>query len=168
MTLSDDKWNEIKSSRTFLPQLWLIMITVLLTITCGCSSSGTLRKDFVVESKIVDGRMVDKTDYLFVNDRRVMGTWQSVDFVAEIERFDPEKKLSQGSLHLKEIQFFEDGTTAGPWTWTNGLVIHPHDKTAAKYHIKKINGDMYMFFEWKSGDYSFGHWKPKYYVLKKV
>ncbi|MEA3346672.1 MAG: hypothetical protein U9Q21_01115 [Candidatus Auribacterota bacterium] len=56
-----------------------------------------------------------------------------------------------------------------PGTWTNGLVIYNHDfKTASKYTIKEIDGSAYMFYEWKSGDYSIRHQKPAYYVLKKV
>ena len=36
-----------------------------------------------------------------------------------------------------------------------------------EYLIKEIAGSKYMFFEWKSGDYTIRHMKPKYYVLKK-
>ena len=55
----------------------------------------------------------------------------------------------------------------GYTTWTNGLVLHAGNKTASKYEIKKIDGAEYMFFEWKSGDYTFGHMKPSYYVLQR-
>ena len=46
-------------------------------------------------------------------------------------------------------------------------MIHRGDKTAAKYEIKKIGDNEYLFLEWKSGDYTIRHMKPKYYVLKK-
>jgi len=42
------------------------------------------------------------------------------------------------------------------------------DKIASKYVIEEIGGTTYMFFEWKSGDYTVYHIKPKFYVLKKV
>lgn len=103
-----------------------------------------------------------------MNDPEVVGRWGSVDFVKEIKDFKPAAKHWQGDLYLKEMIFFEDGKTKGPWTWTKELIIHPGDKTAAKYHIKEIGGSTYMFFEWKSGDYTIRHMKPRYYVLKKI
>jgi len=51
--------------------------------------------------------------------------------------------------------------------WTKGLVISTREKTVSKYYIKGIGGSVYMFYEWKSGDYTFRHRKPSYYVLKK-
>jgi hypothetical protein len=113
-------------------------------------------------------RITDKIDYPFVNDSNVIGKWVSVDFVAKPEDFKVGRKRWQGDLHLKEIQFFEDGTTN--WCdsqWTKGFVLSPEDKTASQYTIKKINGIDYMFFEWKSGDYTIRHQKPRYYVLRK-
>ncbi len=116
------------------------------------------------------GRIVDKIDYPFVNDPRVIGTWKSVDFVDEMEEFKAGQKQWEGSeLYLKELVFLPEGKTAKPWwTWTKGLVFHSGDKTASKYAIQKIRGSTYMFFEWKSGDYTIRHRKPSYYVLKKV
>lgn len=46
--------------------------------------------------------------------------------------------------------------------------MHHGDKTASQYTIKKINGCNYMFYEWKSGDYTLRGMKPYYYVLKQV
>jgi len=114
-----------------------------------------------------DGRIVDKTDYPFVNDPALTGTWETVDFVSEIDDFRPGVQSWQGRLPLKEVTFFEGGRTSWAWRWTKGLVIHDGDKTAAKYYIKEIDGLEYMFFKWKSGDYTVRHMKPKYYVLKK-
>ena len=51
-------------------------------------------------------------------------------------------------------------------TWTKGLVLD--DDTASKYIIREIDGSSYMFYEWKSGDYTIRYMKPSYYVLKKV
>jgi len=114
------------------------------------------------------GRIVDKIDYPFVNDPEVVGRWKSIDFVKTVEDFKPGTKHGRGDLYLKEMIIFENGRTKGPWNWTKGLIIHPGDKTAAKYHIKEIDGSTYMFFEWKSGDYTIRHMKPRYYVLKKI
>jgi hypothetical protein len=114
-------------------------------------------------------RITDKIDYPFVNDPNVIGKWVSVDFVQKPEYFTAGKKHWQGDLWLKEIEFFKYGTTN--WCdsqWTKGLVLSPGDKTASQYTIATINGEQYMFFEWKSGDYTIRHEKPRYYVLVKT
>ena len=115
------------------------------------------------------GRIVDKIDYPFVNDPQVIGTWKSVDFVDEMNQFNPVRKSWKGDLYLKELVLLPDGKTFKPWwTWTKGLVFHSGDKTASKYLLKETGGSTYMFFEWKSGDYTIRHEKPAYYVLKKA
>jgi len=122
------------------------------------------------------GRIVDKIDWPFVNDPRLIGTWKSVDFVGEMEQFNPGQKYwkkqfksEEDELHLKELIFLPNGKTNKNWrTWTKGLVFHSGDKTASKYTLKDIEGSTYMFFEWKSGDYTIRYMKPFYYVLKKV
>ncbi len=116
-----------------------------------------------------EGRIVDKIDYPFVNDPQLIGTWESVDFVGEMEEFKADQKRWKGDLYLKGLIFKPNGKTFKPWwTWTKGLVFHSGDKTAAKYTIKDVEGSTYMFYEWKSGDYVFRYRKPSYYVLKKV
>jgi len=116
------------------------------------------------------GRIVDKIDYPFVNDPQLIGTWKSVDFVGEMKQFKAdEKQWGGGDLYLKGLIFKPNGRTFKPWwTWTKGLVFHSGDKTASKYTIKHIEGSTYMFYEWKSGDYTIRYRKPSYYVLKKV
>lgn len=104
----------------------------------------------------------------FVNDPQVIGTWESVDFVANISDFVPSQKEWQGELVLKSLTFLENGKTPNDWqTWTKGVLMHKNDKTASHYEIKEMTGSTYMFLEWKSGDYVFNGMKPKYYVLKK-
>ena len=114
-----------------------------------------------------DGHIVDKTDYPFANDPQVIGGWKSVDFVWDIDEFDPSMKNWQGDLYLNNLIFEEGGDIAGNFlTWTKGLVLSDH--TASKYIIREIDGSTYMFFEWKSGDYTIRHMRPHYYVLRKV
>ena len=114
-----------------------------------------------------DGYIVDKVDYPFVNDPQVIGGWRGVDFLRDIAQFDPDQRHWSGDLYLKELFFRDGGKTNWAFSWTKGLVLHAGDKTASKYLIKDINGSPYLFLEWKSGDYTFGHRKPLYYVLKK-
>lgn len=146
----------------------------------SASGSKKLKENELPEGSIIDanGYIVDKLDYPFVNDPQVLGIWQSVDYVREIEKFQPGKQQSALGLFLKELIFKNDGRlihkndnepNGFPEKWTKGLVLYDNDqKTASKYIIKEIGDSQYMFFEWKSGDYTFRHQKPSYYVLKKI
>jgi hypothetical protein len=104
----------------------------------------------------------------FVDDPEVLGEWESVDFVADPEDFEPQKPAWKGDLYLKNLTFLADGKTAKPWlTWTKGMVMHRGDKTASKYIVREFAGQKYLFFEWKSGDVTIAGRKPHWYVLKK-
>ncbi len=46
-----------------------------------------------------------------------VGQWKSVDFVRDINNFDPEKKSWKEDLFLKEIQFIEGGNTSVSFQW---------------------------------------------------
>ena len=110
---------------------------------------------------------VDKIDLPFVNDPEVLGQWKSVDFVATPSQFNPARPNWKGELYLKGLTFLPGGKTPWPWsTWTKGVVIHHGDQTASHYEIKEIQGQRYMFFEWKSGDVTILGRKPMYYVLR--
>lgn len=114
-------------------------------------------------------RLIDEVDFPFVNDNSVVGRWVSVDFVDSPEKFVVGKQSWKGDLYLKELQFHAMGTmTPTAFRWTEGKVIHEKAKTAASYQIREIGGDTYLFMEWKSGDYTLRHMKPKYYVLRKA
>ena len=104
----------------------------------------------------------------FTNDPQVIGTWESVDLVTNISDFVPSKRQFEGPLYLKSLTFLEDGKTPNDWqTWTQGVLIHKTDRTASHYEIRELSGSIFMFLEWKSGDYVFKGMKPSYYVLKK-
>jgi hypothetical protein len=126
------------------------------------------KADIPSTSKIGEnGRIVDKIDYPFVTDAKAIGTWKSVDFVDSPEEFEPDEQNFKADLFLKGLVISDNGETSLAWSWTKGLLLHSGDKTASKYTIKEIDGSTYMFLEWKSGDYTIRHMKPKYYVLKK-
>lgn len=119
----------------------------------------------------------DNIDYAFENDPKMIGKWESVDFVKEIEEFDPESMNWIDDLYLKKIEIKSGGKAniecAGNYLksenyWTKGLLISKVNKTASKVIIKEINNGTYMFYEWKNGDYRFRGMKPYYFVLKKV
>ncbi|MGD0093458.1 MAG: hypothetical protein ABSE73_26390, partial [Planctomycetota bacterium] len=110
----------------------------------------------------------DNIDLPFINDPQVLGEWESVDFIANPDDFDPGKRQWKGELDF-QCTYQEDGKTPKPWfTWTKGVLIHHGDKTASHYDIREIQGQPYMFLEWKSGDVTIRGMKPKYYVLKKT
>ena len=114
------------------------------------------------------GHKVDKIDYPFVNDPDVIGVWKSVDFVAKTEQFKIGQKQWRDKRHLSELVILPDGKTSHSLqTWTKGLILNSDKKTASRYILKELYGSTYMFFEWKSGDYTIRHRKPDYYVLKK-
>jgi hypothetical protein len=116
------------------------------------------------------GYVVDRTDYPFVDDPPAVGKWESVDFVGEMKDFDPATRSCKGNLSLRELALLENGRIfrPGEWTWTKGLILSRDNQTASKYVLKDIGGVPYMFLEWKSGDYTFRHTKPEYYVLRKA
>jgi len=122
----------------------------------------------------------DNTDYPFINDPDVIGKWQAVDLVDNIDQFTPGKKFCQDDLYLKSLVFIKDSRTLmafkngngnlvpTDFTWTRGLVLCKQNKTADKYETRVINGVTYMFLEWKDGGYTYFHFKPPYFVLQKV
>jgi serine/threonine protein kinase len=110
----------------------------------------------------------DNIDLPFVNDPQVIGQWDSVDFVANPADFNPSKRSWQDKLFLTGLSFLEGGKTPQPGrTWTKGTLINEMDKTASHYEIHELNGKLYLFFEWKSGDVTLLGMKPNYYVLRK-
>jgi len=117
-----------------------------------------------------DRGKVDKTNYPFVDDPELVGKWLSVDFVNTIEQFNPEKKFYSGDLYIREITFIEGGKSVDNPSirWTKDYIMLEEYKTAGKYEIKHINGETYLFFEWKGGDYTIRGMDPSYYVMKKV
>lgn len=136
------------------------------------NQSDIQNKNYIPKTSKIDGRgrIIDKIDYPFIDDPQVVGTWKSVDFVKEIDDFKAgQRQWKFGELFLKELVFLPGGQTFKPWwTWTKGMVFHWGDKTASSYIVKEFDGEPYMFFEWKSGDYTIRAMKPSYYVLKKM
>ncbi|MCY6959770.1 M56 family metallopeptidase [Clostridium brassicae] len=114
-------------------------------------------------------RKIDNINIPFIKDDNILGKWIPVDFIEDIGDFIPYKRSCKANLHLKDLEFFQNGKTSiTHWNWSKDLLIDSYDKTASKYCIKNINNNEYMFLQWKSGDYTFRNMQPFYYVLKKV
>lgn len=155
-------------------------IRILAVLAVLAVFGGTARCEEVkIKTAEVNGRYVDDFSNLsFVNDPAVLGEWRSVDFVREPGDFVPGVKKFRDSLYLGGFKFMPGGKMgimpfapegASWFGWTKGVVMHlGGDHTASRYTLKEIDGAVYMFFEWKSGDYIIRHQKPRYYVLKKA
>ena len=110
----------------------------------------------------------DEVNLPFVDDAQLQGHWVSVDFVDKIEDFNPNQKSFRDDLFLQELTFLPEGKVVNSgFTWTKGHILHKGDKTDSAYKIKQIQGQTYLFFEWKSGDYTCLGLTPSYYVLRK-
>ena len=134
-----------------------------------------LRQTDKTHYKMQEIGMRDDVDFPFVNDEEVIGTWNAVDFVQNIEDFNPDNKNWSNDLYYTKAEFLPGGVLHNHYggknsvvetaEWTKGITIIKDDvfKTAPAYEIR--NG--YLFIEWKSGDYVWGKLKPYYYVFKK-
>ncbi len=118
-------------------------------------------------------RIEDNIDYPFEYNPQMPGVWESVDFVKTIEDFKPYEYAFPDRLYLNQLKISEDGAvavngnSAAIWSWTGELILDKANKTASKCIIKEIGDDTYMFYEWKTGDYTLMGMDPQYYVLKK-
>jgi len=125
----------------------------------------------------------DKVDYDFVKDERIVGTWQAVDFVKNIDDFVPGKRFwnptEENPFAFDKLAFTsagdcllsKEGSELTPITYfrhTKGHLLHLIDKVDMLYTIKSYPDGKYLFFQWKSGDYTFRGMKPWYYVIKQV
>ena len=146
------------------------VIALYVTSSSSGDNKEMLREEDLPSTSFIneEGHIVDKVDYPFVNDPEVIGSWESVDYVSDIEDFDPNRRSHRGDLFFKELFVFENGKTHLGITWTKGLFLDVEGKEASEYVIEEIDGTTYMFFEWKGGNYRIYHIKPGFYVLKKV
>lgn len=125
---------------------------------------------------------VDDISYTFRLDQNVVGTWKTVDFVENEKMFAPNKRSWDGEGYLQELTFCSNGdliqvvqdkrgsiTSNYEQGWTKGHIVNRINETNSAYTIKKIDGEKYMFYEWKSGDYTYKRLeKPYLYVLKQA
>jgi bla regulator protein BlaR1 len=167
------KRNSYKTIISSLFILSLLSIIMLTEAKINSVFSEDVSNNQITSKYIVDelgrNKIVDKIDYPYEYDPKVEGHWIGVDLVGYVSDFKKDKKSWNGDLFTKELTFFKDGTTNYEWlTWTKGIAIDKTYKLSSQYFIKDIDGESYMFFQWKGGDYAYGCRRPMYYVLKKV
>lgn len=119
----------------------------------------------------------DNVDIPFIEDKNVIGFWETVDYVEDISSFESNKQYWEGTLFLEKYIFEPKGKLLSYYKgveeisqleWSKGVVINKNMSTASEYVIKSINGVDYLFVEWKSGDYIWGGKVYGYYVLKRI
>lgn len=123
-------------------------------------------------------KIIDNINIPFTNDENVIGKWEFADFVSTIDEFNPIIPTHLIEPYLTFLEFLplgemRMGINLGEldktsFTWTNGYIINSIEQTCSSYIIKEINGQLYLFFEWKSGDYVYNGLNPKYYILRKA
>jgi bla regulator protein BlaR1 len=123
-------------------------------------------------------KRIDLTNIPFVDDVNILGLWECVDFVEKAEDFVPDSKIWTDDFVFKQLEFLPRGAmllSIIPWemgstsfTWTKDFILNKADETCSSYVIKTLGNSTYMFFEWKSGDYSYKGLDPYFYILKKI
>lgn len=115
----------------------------------------------------------------FVDNEELKGTWKSISFVNEIEDFQGENDTMYPILCLQTLDIQENGIVeiqkldiynrlyTDTLRWSGDSIINEGSKTVSKCIIKNIEDETYMFYEWKTGDYTIGGEDPSYYVLIK-
>lgn len=122
-------------------------------------------------------RRCDNIDYPFIHDESILGAWKVRDFVLHKEDFDSRKQnWSKEKLFAQQVEFKSNGvfvftttkfTNSVTSIWTKGLVLNKRERTASAYEIQIIDGKEYLFWEWKSGDYSFGGGRIYWYIFTR-
>jgi len=119
-------------------------------------------------------RRRDDVHLPFVPDERMVGRWESCGLVHEMADFDPERQKPAEELFLRRLELGADGSGEQQTAehshgiaWTRGYILHHAAGVAAGCEIRRLDGEEYLFYQWKSGDYQYGGRTPLYYVLKR-
>lgn len=120
----------------------------------------------------------DDMDYEFTSDSSLIGDWNAVDFVDNVDDFISDKRYWQGELHLLEVTVEDGGTSLFKFVssdeifegfqWTKGKFVDKENKCVEDYYIVEINGKDYLFLPWLSGDVILRGMKPCYYVFERA
>lgn len=134
----------------------------------------------ITVTKDANGGLHDSMDYKFVLDKDAVGQWEAIDFVGTPDEFDSKDTTRRKYVWACTYNFFDDGKMVTSsidgatglnknyeQIWTKGYVVATED-TVPAYEIKQLNGKTFMFYEWKSGDYTIRGQKPSYFVLVKT
>ncbi len=134
----------------------------------------------ITVTKDANGGLHDSMDYKFALDKEAVGQWEAIDFVGTPDEFDSKDTTRRKYIWPCTYNFYDDGKMVtssvdgatgvkvnNEHIWTKGYVVATED-TVPAYEIKQLNGKTFMFYEWKSGDYTIRGQKPSYFVLVKT
>ena len=127
----------------------------------------------------------------FVSNNNIIGNWLVCDFIRNPNTYDPLNPEWPDANTWEGIQFLSDGTVKYLWddTWNNrgiwntttntyvgskitniitgGIIKEQNGEDAPEFVVKQYAQDLYLFAQWKSGDYTLRALEPYYYVFKK-
>jgi len=122
----------------------------------------------------------DDIDRPFVPDDAVLGKWKTVGFCADMAAFVPGENTGT-DWYLAGVEFRSGGAVTSLYdfgrdvidtpemqTWTKGYILRKWNHSACAYEIRVLDGNEYLFLEWKSGDYRWGGFDTDYYVLERA
>lgn len=131
------------------------------------------------EYTIEDIKVKDNTDIDYIEDKNLVGFWQTVDFITNKNSFDPEKiQANSTNLPLSKVTFTPNGEVYINYRYNKDIKRAKYTKdyiinfclsdTLSKYFYQIIDNKKYLIIEWKSGDYVYGRMINGYYVLEKI
>jgi len=127
----------------------------------------------------------------FVSNNDIIGNWLVCDFIRNPNTYDPSNPEWPDANTWEGIQFVSNGTVKylrndtwddrGNWTTTTntyvgskitniitgGIIKEQYGGDAPEFVVKQYAQDLYLFAQWKSGDYTLRALEPYYYVFKK-
>ena len=132
------------------------------------------------EYTIDEIRIKDNIDIPFIEDKKIIGNWKTIDFIKNKETFNPKERYYKDKLFLDKIIITNDndcirtfnkqtGKDTKNIKYTKGYIINLCcSNTKSKYEIIDKNNKQYLIVEWKSGDYIYGNMINGYYVLENI
>lgn len=131
------------------------------------------------EYNIEDIKVKDNTDIDYIEDKNLVGFWQTVDFITNKNSFNPEKiQANSTNLPLIKVTFTPSGEVYINYRHNKNIKQAKYTKnyiinfclkdTLSKYFYQSIDNKKYLIIEWKSGDYVYGRMINGYYVLEKI
>ncbi len=119
----------------------------------------------------------DDINMPFVADPAVIGKWTACGYCSVPESFEPNLKQDK-KYFFSAVEFKKEGKVKSWYNfgesivegedmqaWTKGYILRKFNSTACAYIIRIVEDTEYLFIQWKSGDYVFGGFEPKYYVF---
>jgi DNA-binding transcriptional MerR regulator len=112
----------------------------------------------------------DDINLPFEDDPEVIGYWQVIDYLPTKEHFNINKIKYTGEKLFKEFYFLPNGQRYWCFGWTKGYMLcsSGDGDTCDKYETFSLDGENYMYLEFKTGDYIFRNGLPEYMILKQI